>query len=155
MQRITTNCAEGKQAYWVCTLVEQSETLDAQAAEATFCEMKLRFPEVNIGLVHGKMKADEKQKVMQQFKNNELQLLIATTVIEVGVDVPNASIMVIENAERLGLSQLHQLRGRVGRGAKASFCALLYKIHCHKNGQERLRIMRAKPTMAFSSQKKI
>ena len=102
LQRITTNCAEGKQAYWVCTLVEQSETLDAQAAEATFAEMKLRFPEVNIGLVHGKMKADEKQKVMQQFKNNELQLLIATTVIEVGVDVPNASIMVIENAERLG-----------------------------------------------------
>lgn len=142
LQRIATNCAESKQAYWVCTLVEQSETLDAQAAEATFAEMKLRFPEVNIGLVHGKMKADEKQKVMQQFKNNELQLLIATTVIEVGVDVPNASIMVIENAERLGLSQLHQLRGRVGRGAKASFCALLYKNPLSKNGQERLRIMR-------------
>ena len=142
LQRITTNCAEGKQASWVCTLVEQSETLDAQAAEATFAEMKLRFPEVNIGLVHGKMKADEKQKVMQQFKNNELQLLIATTVIEVGVDVPNASIMVIENAERLGLSQLHQLRGRVGRGAKASFCALLYKNPLSQNGQERLRIMR-------------
>ena len=142
LQRIATNCAEGKQAYWVCTLVEQSETLDAQAAEATFAEMKLRFPEVNIGLVHGKMKADEKQKVMQQFKNNELQLLIATTVIEVGVDVPNASIMVIENAERLGLSQLHQLRGRVGRGAKASFCALLYKNPLSQNGQERLRIMR-------------
>lgn len=142
LQRIATNCAEGKQAYWVCTLVEQSETLDAQAAEATFTEMKLRFPEVNIGLVHGKMKADEKQKVMQQFKNNELQLLIATTVIEVGVDVPNASIMVIENAERLGLSQLHQLRGRVGRGAKASFCALLYKNPLSQNGQERLRIMR-------------
>ena len=142
LQRITTNCAEGKQAYWVCTLVEQSETLDAQAAEATFAEMKLRFPEVNIGLVHGKMKADEKQKVMQHFKNNELQLLIATTVIEVGVDVPNASIMVIENAERLGLSQLHQLRGRVGRGAKASFCALLYKNPLSQNGQERLRIMR-------------
>ena len=142
LQRIATNCTEGKQAYWVCTLVEQSETLDAQAAEATFAEMKLRFPEVNIGLVHGKMKADEKQKVMQQFKNNELQLLIATTVIEVGVDVPNASIMVIENAERLGLSQLHQLRGRVGRGAKASFCALLYKNPLSQNGQERLRIMR-------------
>ena len=142
LQRIATNCTEGKQAYWVCTLVEQSETLDAQAAEATFAEMKLRFPEVNIGLVHGKMKADEKQKVMQHFKNNELQLLIATTVIEVGVDVPNASIMVIENAERLGLSQLHQLRGRVGRGAKASFCALLYKNPLSQNGQERLRIMR-------------
>ncbi|WP_218208769.1 ATP-dependent DNA helicase RecG [Acinetobacter sp. F9] len=142
LQRISTNCAEGKQAYWVCTLVEQSETLDAQAAEATFAEIRERFPALNIGLVHGKMKADEKQAVMQQFKNNELQLLIATTVIEVGVDVPNASIMVIENAERLGLSQLHQLRGRVGRGAKASFCALLYKHPLSQNGQERLRIMR-------------
>ncbi len=142
LQRIASNCAEGKQAYWVCTLVEQSETLDAQAAEATFAEIKERFPELNIGLVHGKMKADEKQAVMQQFKQNELQLLIATTVIEVGVDVPNASIMVIENAERLGLSQLHQLRGRVGRGAKASFCALLYKHPLSQNGQERLRIMR-------------
>nr|WP_278356954.1 ATP-dependent DNA helicase RecG [Acinetobacter lwoffii] len=142
LQRIASNCAEGKQAYWVCTLVEQSETLDAQAAEATFTEIRERFPALNIGLVHGKMKADEKQAVMQQFKNNELQLLIATTVIEVGVDVPNASIMVIENAERLGLSQLHQLRGRVGRGAKASFCALLYKHPLSQNGQERLRIMR-------------
>ncbi|WP_180135130.1 MULTISPECIES: ATP-dependent DNA helicase RecG [unclassified Acinetobacter] len=142
LQRIASNCAEAKQAYWVCTLVEQSETLDAQAAEATFNEIKERFPDLNIGLVHGKMKAYEKQAVMQQFKNNELQLLIATTVIEVGVDVPNASIMVIENAERLGLSQLHQLRGRVGRGAKASFCALLYKNPLSQNGQERLRIMR-------------
>lgn len=142
LQRIASNCAEGKQAYWVCTLVEQSETLDAQAAEATYAEIKQRFPTLNIGLVHGKMKADDKQAVMQQFKDNELQLLIATTVIEVGVDVPNASIMVIENAERLGLSQLHQLRGRVGRGAKASFCALLYKNPLSQNGQERLRIMR-------------
>lgn len=142
LQRIAANCTEGKQAYWVCTLVEQSETLDAQAAEATFSEIKERFPELNIGLVHGKMKADEKQAVMQRFKSNELQLLIATTVIEVGVDVPNASIMVIENAERLGLSQLHQLRGRVGRGAAASFCALLYKSPLSQNGQERLRIMR-------------
>ena len=140
--RIATNCAEGKQAYWVCTLVEQSETLDAQAAEATYQEIKERFPHINIGLVHGKMKADEKQSVMQQFKDNQLQLLIATTVIEVGVDVPNASIMVIENAERLGLSQLHQLRGRVGRGATASFCALLYKSPLSQNGQERLRILR-------------
>ena len=142
LQRVAKNCAEGKQAYWVCTLVEQSETLDAQAAEATYAEIKERFPQLNIGLVHGKMKADEKQSVMQQFKDNELQLLIATTVIEVGVDVPNASIMIIENAERLGLSQLHQLRGRVGRGATASFCALLYKHPLSQNGQERLRIMR-------------
>lgn len=142
LQRIATNCREGKQAYWVCTLVEQSETLDAQAAEATYQEIKERFPDINIGLVHGKMKADEKQTVMQAFKDNQLQLLIATTVIEVGVDVPNASIMVIENAERLGLSQLHQLRGRVGRGATASFCALLYKVPLSQNGQERLSILR-------------
>ena len=142
LQRIVSNCTEGKQAYWVCTLVEQSETLDAQAAEATYQEMRERFPELNIGLVHGKMKADDKQTVMQAFKKNQLQLLIATTVIEVGVDVPNASIMVIENAERLGLSQLHQLRGRVGRGATASFCALLYKLPLSQNGQERLSILR-------------
>ncbi|AMW79925.1 ATP-dependent DNA helicase RecG [Acinetobacter sp. TGL-Y2] len=142
LQRIVSNCLEGKQAYWVCTLVEQSESLDAQAAEATYAEIKERFPEIHIGLVHGKMKSDEKQSVMQQFKDNQLQLLIATTVIEVGVDVPNASLMVIENAERLGLSQLHQLRGRVGRGSTASFCALLYKNPLSQNGQERLRIMR-------------
>ncbi|MCU4379193.1 ATP-dependent DNA helicase RecG [Acinetobacter haemolyticus] len=142
LQRIAQNCREGKQAYWVCTLVEQSETLDAQAAEATYQEIKERFPDLNVGLVHGKMKADEKQAVMQAFKDNQSQLLIATTVIEVGVDVPNASIMVIENAERLGLSQLHQLRGRVGRGATASFCALLYKTPLSQNGQERLSILR-------------
>lgn len=142
LQRIASNCREGKQAYWVCTLVEQSETLDAQAAEATYQEIKERFPDINIGLVHGKMKADEKQAVMQAFKDNQSQLLITTTVIEVGVDVPNASIMVIENAERLGLSQLHQLRGRVGRGATASFCALLYKTPLSQNGQQRLSILR-------------
>ena len=142
LQRIADNCRAGKQAYWVCTLVEQSETLDAQAAAATYQEVKTLFPQLNIGLVHGKMKADEKQTVMQAFKDNQLQLLIATTVIEVGVDVPNASIMVIENAERLGLSQLHQLRGRVGRGATASFCALLYKSPLSQNGQERLRTLR-------------
>ncbi|MBF7686644.1 ATP-dependent DNA helicase RecG [Acinetobacter rathckeae] len=142
LQRIANNCAEGKQAYWVCTLVEQSETLDAQAAEATYVEIQQRFPELNVGLVHGKMKANEKQAVMQSFKDNELQLLIATTVIEVGVDVPNASIMIIENAERLGLSQLHQLRGRVGRGAQASFCVLLYKNPLSQHGQERLSILK-------------
>lgn len=142
LDRIANNCKDGKQAYWVCTLVEQSETLDAQAAQATYEEILSRFPELKVGLVHGKMKADEKQAVMAAFKANELQLLIATTVIEVGVDVPNASIMVIENAERLGLSQLHQLRGRVGRGAQASFCVLLYKHPLSQNGQERLSILR-------------
>lgn len=142
LNRIANNCKDGKQAYWVCTLVEQSETLDAQAAQATYEEILSRFPELKVGLVHGKMKADEKQAVMAAFKANELQLLVATTVIEVGVDVPNASIMVIENAERLGLSQLHQLRGRVGRGAQASFCVLLYKHPLSQNGQERLSILR-------------
>lgn len=142
LNRIANNCKDGKQAYWVCTLVEQSETLDAQAAQATYEEILSRFSELKVGLVHGKMKADEKQAVMAAFKANELQLLIATTVIEVGVDVPNASIMVIENAERLGLSQLHQLRGRVGRGAQASFCVLLYKHPLSQNGQERLSILR-------------
>lgn len=142
LERIANNCAEGKQAYWVCTLVEQSETLDAQAAEATFAEIKERFSSLRIGLVHGKMKANEKQQVMQAFKNNQIQLLIATTVIEVGVDIPNATIMVIENAERLGLSQLHQLRGRVGRGAQASFCVLLYKNPLSQHGHERLAILK-------------
>ncbi|MCF8998647.1 ATP-dependent DNA helicase RecG [Acinetobacter nectaris] len=142
LQRIANNCLTGKQAYWVCTLVEQSETLDAQAAEATYTEIQEKFPTLAIGLVHGKMKATDKQAVMQAFKDNQLQLLIATTVIEVGVDVPNATIMIIENAERLGLSQLHQLRGRVGRGAQASFCALLYKTPLSQNGHERLSTLR-------------
>lgn len=142
LQRLYQNCKQGKQAYWVCTLVEQSESLDAQAAEAMMLELQEKFPDLQIGLAHGKMKAEQKQQVMQAFKNNELQLLIATTVIEVGVDVPNASIMVIENAERLGLSQLHQLRGRVGRGAVQSFCVLLYKSPLSMNGQARLDILR-------------
>lgn len=142
LQRIANNCQEGKQAYWVCTLVEQSETLDAQAAQATFEELQQRFPHIKVGLVHGKMKAEQKQSVMQAFKANQLQLLIATTVIEVGVDVPNATIMVIENAERLGLSQLHQLRGRVGRGAQSSFCVLMYKTPLSNNGHERLATLK-------------
>jgi ATP-dependent DNA helicase RecG len=135
LQRIYDNCIQGKQAYWVCTLVEQSESLDAQAAEAIFAEIRQLFPDLKTGLAHGKLKPEEKQAVMQAFKRNELQLLVATTVIEVGVDVPNASLMVIENAERLGLSQLHQLRGRV-------FCVLLYKSPLSQNGQARLEIIR-------------
>ena len=140
--RLAANCEQGKQAYWVCTLVEESETLDAKAAEATYEELSARLPHLKIGLVHGRMKADEKQLVMQAFKQNQLQLLIATTVIEVGVDVPNASLMIIENAERLGLSQLHQLRGRVGRGSAASFCVLMYKAPLSENGIERLSTLR-------------
>lgn len=133
---------EGRQAYWVCTLIEESELLEAQAAEATWEELKLALPELNVGLVHGRMKPAEKQAVMQSFKQGELHLLVATTVIEVGVDVPNSSLMIIENPERLGLAQLHQLRGRVGRGAVASHCVLLYKAPLSKTAQMRLQVLR-------------
>ena len=116
--------------------------LEAQAAEATWEELKLALPELNVGLVHGRMKPAEKQAVMASFKQGELHLLVATTVIEVGVDVPNASLMIIENPERLGLAQLHQLRGRVGRGAVASHCVLLYKTPLSKTAQIRLQVLR-------------
>ena len=141
IERIAANCAEGRQAYWVCSLVDASSALDAQAAEATYEDLSERL-DVRIGLVHGKMKAADKQAVMQEFKAGNIQLLIATTVIEVGVDVPNASLMVIENAERLGLSQLHQLRGRVGRGAVKSYCVLLYQSPLSETGIERLNVLR-------------
>ncbi len=141
--RVKSACsAEGRQAYWVCTLIEESEQLEAQAAEATWEELKLALPELQIGLVHGRMKPAEKQAVMQAFKQGDTHLLIATTVIEVGVDVPNASLMIIENPERLGLAQLHQLRGRVGRGSVASHCVLLYKAPLSKTAQKRLQVLR-------------
>lgn len=139
--RIAANCEQGKQAYWVCPLVEESSVLDAQAAEATYADLDDRLT-FEIGLVHGKMKPTEKQAVMQDFKQGKTSLLVATTVIEVGVDVPNASLMVIENAERLGLSQLHQLRGRVGRGTEKSFCVLLYQTPLSETGIERLNVLR-------------
>ncbi|HEX4501665.1 MAG TPA: ATP-dependent DNA helicase RecG [Scandinavium sp.] len=143
IERVRNACTqEGRQAYWVCTLIEESDLLEAQAAEATWEELKIALPELNIGLVHGRMKSAEKQAVMQAFKQGELHLLIATTVIEVGVDVPNASLMIIENPERLGLAQLHQLRGRVGRGAVASHCVLLYKAPLSKTAQKRLQVLR-------------
>ncbi|WP_426415598.1 ATP-dependent DNA helicase RecG [Aestuariirhabdus sp. LZHN29] len=142
IDRVRRGCAEGRQAYWVCTLVEESELLQCQAAEATVETLRMLLPEIGIGLVHGRMKAVEKAKVMDAFKAGELQLLVATTVIEVGVDVPNASLMIIENPERLGLAQLHQLRGRVGRGATRSYCVLLYHAPLSKMGRERLGIMR-------------
>lgn len=141
IERIAINCAAGRQAYWVCSLVEESSVLDAQAAEATYEDLNERL-DIRIGLVHGKMKSVDKQQIMQQFKAGELDLLIATTVIEVGVDVPNASLMVIENAERLGLSQLHQLRGRVGRGSTKSYCVLLYQKPLSDIGTERLNVLR-------------
>ena len=140
--RIRHACAEGRQAYWVCTLIEESEVLECQAAEATRDELTEALPELAIGLVHGRMKAAEKAAVMDAFKAGELDLLVATTVIEVGVDVPNASLMIIENPERLGLSQLHQLRGRVGRGSTASFCVLLYHPPLSAHSKERLAVMR-------------
>lgn len=143
IERVRNACLqEGRQAYWVCTLIEESELLEAQAAEATWEELKTALPELKVALVHGRMKAQEKQAVMQAFKQGELQLLVATTVIEVGVDVPNASLMIIENPERLGLAQLHQLRGRVGRGAVASHCVLLYKTPLSKTAQKRLQVLR-------------
>ncbi|MDT3667285.1 ATP-dependent DNA helicase RecG [Cronobacter dublinensis] len=142
IERVRSACQEGRQAYWVCTLIEESELLEAQAAEATWEELKATLPDLNVGLVHGRMKPTEKQAVMQAFKQGEMHLLVATTVIEVGVDVPNASLMIIENPERLGLAQLHQLRGRVGRGAVASHCVLLYKSPLSKTAQLRLQVLR-------------
>lgn len=140
--RIRDACAAGRQAYWVCTLIEESEVLQCQAAEISAERLKQIFPELKIGLIHGRMKTQEKDAVMSAFKSGELQLLVATTVIEVGVDVPNASLMVIENAERLGLAQLHQLRGRVGRGAVASHCVLMYQNPLSQFAKQRLAVMR-------------
>ena len=133
---------EKRQAYWVCTLIDESEALEAQAAEATAEDLRKALPNLRIGLVHGRMKPIEKQEIMAAFKAAELDLLVATTVIEVGVDVPDASLMIIENAERLGLSQLHQLRGRVGRGSTASYCVLMYKPPLGKISQKRLQALR-------------
>jgi ATP-dependent DNA helicase RecG len=141
-ERIKANCESGAQAYWVCTLIEESEMLRAKAANETFEELKDWFPNIRIGLVHGRLKSDEKNQIMNQFKAHQLDLLVATTVIEVGVDVPNASLMVIENAERLGLSQLHQLRGRVGRGNIKSHCVLMYQPPLGEVARQRLEIMR-------------
>ncbi|MDY0023118.1 ATP-dependent DNA helicase RecG, partial [Arenimonas caeni] len=143
VERIRAACAEGRQAYWVCTLIEDSEEVEAQAAQTTFEQLGEALPGLPLGLLHGRMKPAEKQAVMARFKAGETKLLVATTVIEVGVDVPNASLMIIENAERLGLAQLHQLRGRVGRGAAASSCVLMYKPPLSALARERLEVMRA------------
>ncbi len=142
MRRIEQACSANSQAYWVCTLIEESEALQCQAAEVTAEHLAAQLPAISIGLIHGRMKPAEKAEVMQQFKQGHLQLLVATTVIEVGVDVPNASLMVIENPERLGLAQLHQLRGRVGRGSTHSHCILLYQTPLSKAGKQRLSVMR-------------
>ena len=151
VERIRAACVEGRQAYWVCTLIEEAEDdgkpgqgakLQAQAAERTFEQLSQQLPGVRVGLVHGRMKAAQKQATMRAFKDGDIDLLVATTVIEVGVDVPNASLMIVENAERLGLAQLHQLRGRVGRGAAASSCVLLYQPPLSALARQRLDVLR-------------
>lgn len=143
VERIREGCTQdNRQVYWVCTLIEESEVLQCQAAEDTALYLQEQLPELKIGLVHGRMKGAEKKAIMDEFKSGALHLLVATTVIEVGVDVPNASLMVIENPERLGLAQLHQLRGRVGRGAVASHCVLMYKTPLTKTATKRLAVLR-------------
>jgi ATP-dependent DNA helicase RecG len=142
VQRVEQACASSRQVYWVCTLIEESEALQCEAAEDTAKALAVALPRLKVGLVHGRMKAAEKEAVMGAFKAGEIDLLVATTVIEVGVDVPNASLMVIENAERLGLAQLHQLRGRVGRGAHESNCVLLYRAPLGQRARDRLAVMR-------------
>ncbi len=142
IERAREACRNGRQAYWVCTLIEESETLQCQAAEATAEELGEALSDISIGLIHGRMSSQEKDKIMASFKAGDIDLLVATTVIEVGVDVANASLMIIENPERLGLAQLHQLRGRVGRGDTASHCVLLYQSPLSQRGKLRLSTMR-------------
>ena len=142
VERVRAVVAAGQQAYWVCPLIEESEVLDYQAAEKSYAMLTEALPELRVGLVHGRMRPAEKDKGMQAFKEGLIQVLVATTVIEVGVDVPNASLMIIENAERMGLSQLHQLRGRVGRGAAQSHCVLLYRAPLGRIAKERLAVLR-------------
>jgi len=142
VERVSVAISEGRQVYWVCTLIEESEMLQAQAAEDTVASLTEWLPDHQVGLVHGRMKPRDKEAMMQSFKERKIDLLVATTVIEVGVDVPNASLMIIENAERLGLSQLHQLRGRVGRGNAESSCILMYQAPLSNNARQRIGIMR-------------
>lgn len=143
ISKVKNYCEKRGQVYWVCALIDESEVLQAQAAENIYADLRAKLSNLKIGLIHGRLKPAEKDAIMQQFKHHEIDLLVATTVIEVGVDVPNASLMVIENAERFGLSQLHQLRGRVGRGSQQSYCTLLYKSPLSANAKKRLEIMRA------------
>lgn len=140
--RIAKACAKGQQAYWVCTLIEESDVLDFRAAESTATELAAALPSLRVALLHGRLSGREKAEVMDRFKTGEIDLLVATTVVEVGVDVPNATLMVIENPERLGLAQLHQLRGRVGRGREHSHCVLLYKAPLGEQSRARLKVMR-------------
>ena len=142
LDRIARVLGTGRQAYWVCTLIEDSDQLEAQSAEATWQTLKARLPRIGVGLIHGRMKSEEKAEVMARFHSNDYRLLVATTVIEVGLDVPNATLMVIENPERLGLAQLHQLRGRIGRGREKSHCILLCADELSETGRARLKVIR-------------
>jgi ATP-dependent DNA helicase RecG len=141
LKRVHEVCHAGAQVYWVCPLIEESEVLQLQTAEETYLNMQSHFKDLKVGLVHGRMKSLEKQKIMSDFVKGDIQLLVATTVIEVGVDVPNATLMVIENAERMGLSQLHQLRGRVGRGSLKSTCILLFQKKLSELARQRLKVI--------------
>ena len=140
-ERVRVACAGGRQAYWVCPLIEESEKIQLQTALETHARLGAIFPTLSVGLIHGRMKTKEKAEAMAAFKAGDLNLLVATTVIEVGVDVPNASLMVIEHAERMGLSQLHQLRGRVGRGGTQSVCILLYASPLSELAKARVKIV--------------
>lgn len=142
VEHIRHACQQGRQAYWVCPLIDESEVINCQAATKTAEQLQKALPELKIGLIHGRMKGQEKEATMRAFQLGQIHLLVATTVIEVGVDVPNASVMIIENAERLGLSQLHQLRGRVGRGSVESHCLLLYQHPLSEFARQRLSVMR-------------
>jgi ATP-dependent DNA helicase RecG len=141
LDTINQNCLNGNQVYWVCPLIEESETLQLETAEQTFQDLSDHFLNHKLGLIHGRLPSNEKKEIMEEFKKNKIKILVATTVIEVGVDVPNATLMVIENAERMGLSQLHQLRGRIGRGDKKSICILLYKKKLSDIAKQRLKII--------------
>ena len=143
INRVNHACQQGRQVYWVCTLIEESEQLDCQAAETTANQLASYLPTISIGLIHGRLKPAQKKEIMRHFNSGDIQLLVSTTVVEVGVNVPNASLMIIENPERLGLSQLHQLRGRVGRGEIQSHCVLMYQKPLSKKGKQRIDIMRA------------
>ena len=142
IERVGANCRSGRQAYWVCPLIEESDALECENAAATAEQLQTLLPDIRVALIHGKMANDERQAAMAAFVTGEAQLLVATTVIEVGVDVANATLMIIENAERFGLAQLHQLRGRVGRGSEQSYCLLMYQPPLGDTAQRRLRIMR-------------
>ena len=141
-EKITKQCHEGNQVFWLCPIIDESEVLECKAATNTYDEIRKKLKEINVGLIHGRMKMQEKEKIMNDFRSKKIDLLVSTTIIEVGLDVPNATVIVIENSERMGLSQLHQLRGRVGRGSKKSTCILIYKSGLNEIARNRIDILR-------------